>query len=118
MKWRICENNINNADLKVAKGERVAGPKTRHILQKFLLFLVMIIIAATAESREIRDMIGRKVIVPETIAKVYSTTPPSTYMIYALDPDLLMALNTPFTEDQKRYFRKNVSDLLHEVLGA
>ncbi|WP_051408837.1 ABC transporter substrate-binding protein [Syntrophorhabdus aromaticivorans] len=113
MKWRICicENNVDYIDRAAAKGGCVIGLKTRRALQGFLLFLAMIVIAATAESREIRDMVGRKVIVPEAIKKVYSTSPPSTYMIYALDPDLLMALNTPFTEDQKKYLKKNVPDL-------
>lgn len=111
MKCHICENNVDHIDQAAAKGGYVTGLKTRHILQEFLLFLAMIIIAATAESREITDMTGRKVIVPETIRRVYSASPPSTYMVYALDPDLLIGLNFPFTEDQKRYLRKNVSNL-------
>jgi iron complex transport system substrate-binding protein len=98
------------------KRKIVVGSKASHILRGALFFLAMIIIAAVAESREIKDMAGRNVTVPEGIKKVYSTTPPSTYMIYALDPDLLMALNTPFTEDEKKYLRKNVSDL--PVIGG
>jgi len=91
-------------------------PGAKHILRGILLFLAMVLIPGTVESREIQDMLGRKVIVPENIRKVYSASPPVTHMIYAVDPGLLMALYSPFTEDQKKCLRNNLSDL--PVIGG
>jgi len=44
-------------------------------------------------AREITDMAGRKVVVPEKITKVFGSAPPSTYAVYAIDPSLLVGLN-------------------------
>ena len=44
-------------------------------------------------AREIVDMSGRSVNVPENIGKVFGSSPPSTYMIYTIDPSLIVGLN-------------------------
>ncbi len=78
--------------------------------------VVVALLTISSWAGEIVDMAGRRVTVPETITKVYCSSPPSTYMIYAIDPNLLVGLNFPPTEKEKRYLRKNVPTL--PVIGG
>lgn len=57
--------------------------------------------AVAAEARRITDMAGRQVDVPEKIQRVYGTSPPATFMVYAMDPGLVVGLNSPLTADEK-----------------
>ncbi len=53
-------------------------------------------LSTPATAREIVDMAGRRVEIPDTIASVYSASPPATYMLYAIAPDLIAGLNYAF----------------------
>ncbi len=44
-------------------------------------------------ARTIVDMSGKEVEIPEKITKIFATSPPATYMIYTLDPLVLVGLN-------------------------
>lgn len=57
------------------------------------IFLFIFIFLNSLLAREIVDMAGRKVIVPDKITRVFGSAPPSTYAVYALDPSLIVALN-------------------------
>jgi iron complex transport system substrate-binding protein len=64
----------------------------------------MICLAAPpARAREIVDMLGRRVAVPERITKVVALSPPATYLVYSIDPTLLAGLNFPLWENEKRF---------------
>jgi iron complex transport system substrate-binding protein len=83
--------------------------------------LVLIVIAISlfispVHAREILDMKGNKVSVPDKITKAYSGSPSATYMIYALDPDLLSGLNLRIAEEAESYLDKKVQSL--PVLGG
>lgn len=69
----------------------------------FLSFLILIVLGGVSHAREITDMLGRRVIVPEKINKVCADWPIIMYLVYAIDPTLLAGINTPFTEKQKEY---------------
>ena len=56
-----------------------------------------------ATARMITDMAGRRVEVPDTIHTVYGTSPPATYMVYAMNPDLVAGLNSPPNLAEKAY---------------
>ncbi|WP_263833607.1 ABC transporter substrate-binding protein [Sulfurospirillum oryzae] len=43
--------------------------------------------------REIVDMGGKTVTIPDVITKVFGTSPPSTYMVYTIDSSLIVGLN-------------------------
>jgi len=58
---------------------------------------------ARADAREIEDMRGRKVIIPDRIEKVFATSPPGTHLIYAIDPLLIAGLNFPLWDDEKKH---------------
>ncbi|MGE4399511.1 MAG: ABC transporter substrate-binding protein [Campylobacterales bacterium] len=57
------------------------------------LLLLCFIFLASLFGREIVDMAGRKVTVPEKITRVFGSAPPSTYAVYAIDPSLVVGLN-------------------------
>lgn len=72
--------------------------------------------SVSAEGREITDMSGRRVSVPDTITKVYGASPPATYMIYAIDPALIAGLNYPFNSKEHRYLNPGMETL--PVIGG
>ncbi|WP_085316521.1 ABC transporter substrate-binding protein [Derxia lacustris] len=61
------------------------------------------LLALPVQAREIVDMLGRKVEVPERVTGVYGSAPPLTVLIHALDPALLAGVNFPFTEADRRW---------------
>jgi len=78
--------------------------------------LALLVPAGPSQAREITDMFGKKVPVPDHPQKIYSTAPPVTYMLYAIDPSILAGLNFPVREWEKRYLRKSMREL--PVLGG
>ncbi len=81
-----------------------------------LLFFVMTTAASSAHARQITDMTGKKVTVPDKITKVYSTSPPGTYLLYAVDPALVAGLNFAPNEQEKKFIRKEFQQL--PVIGG
>ena len=77
---------------------------------------VLFLWGGSAEARHIIDMTGRRVSVPETIRKVYGSSPPATYMVYAMDPGLLAGLNFPFHASEKQYLDPRIGKL--PVIGG
>lgn len=89
--------------------------KKSEIAALICLFL-LIISWAEVGAREITDMSGRKVIVPDTVTKVYCASPPATYMLYAVDPMLIAGLNYPFNPKEERYLNPAMASL--PVIGG
>ena len=82
-----------------------------------VLFLVLVIeCVSPALAREIRDMTGRDVAVPETIERVFSVSPPGTFLVYAFDPGLVVGLNFPLSAAERKYTAKDLHDL--PVIGG
>ena len=85
---------------------------SRHNFKTLPFFILFFAIFCTASyAREITDMAGRKVVVPNTIRKVCTDWPIAMYLVYALDPTLLAGINSPFTEEQKRYLPPQMQKL-------
>jgi len=82
----------------------------------FSCFAVSTLLSGPAPAKDIVDMAGRSVRVPDTITKVYGTSPPVTYLIYAMEPGLMAGLNFPFTEPEGRYLDPEVKNL--PVMGG
>lgn len=80
----------------------------------FILFAILAV--EYAEGREIVDMAGRTVTVPDHITKVYGASPPATYLLYAVNPNLLAGLNFPFNPAERQYLNSSVESL--PVLGG
>ena len=89
-------------------------------LRRFLIIFCILagssVLYGTPQAREIVDMSGRNVSVPDTITKVYGVSPPVTYLIYAMDPELIAGLNYPFTQEEGQYLSANVKNL--PVIGG
>jgi len=84
---------------------------------KLLLALLFSVIAVqAAPGREIVDMAGRKVTVPDTIHRLYVPSPFGAYMMYALAPDLMTGLVFSPTESDKKYLPEHLQHL--PVLGV
>jgi iron complex transport system substrate-binding protein len=88
----------------------------RIIAALFLLAVTLFVTADIVEAREITDMAGRKVTVPDTIKKAYAPSPYGSYIMYAIAPDMLAGLIFPIKEEDKRYLNESVQDL--PVIGG
>nr|WP_319491118.1 ABC transporter substrate-binding protein [uncultured Desulfobacter sp.] len=64
-----------------------------------------------SHARQVTDMHGRAVQVPDEIHSVYGTSPPVTYMLYALAPELIAGLNFPCRENEKHYLPPRLQTL-------
>lgn len=82
----------------------------------FLFLTVPIVCSGVADAREITDMAGRTVRVPDTITKVYAPSPYATYIMYAVDPGLMAGLIFPLKEEDRKYLHKGVHGL--PVIGS
>ncbi|WP_221795010.1 ABC transporter substrate-binding protein [Oceanobacter mangrovi] len=56
-----------------------------------------------AAASTVEDMAGRQVNLPDVIERPYGAAPPITALLYALDPQLVIALNMPFSSDASEY---------------
>jgi iron complex transport system substrate-binding protein len=73
--------------------------------------LCLVVACSWAQARQIIDMTGRRVTVPQTIKKVYATSPPATTMLYALDASFIAGLNYPIAPAAKPYLAPAFSSL-------
>lgn len=51
------------------------------------------LVSTLCPAREVVDMLGRRVTLPDTITRVYSTAPPTTLVVYAMKPESLIGWN-------------------------
>ncbi len=72
--------------------------------------------AAPLQAMDITDMAGRAVTIPDTSTKVFCSTPPTLFLLYALDPSLAAGLNFAFTGRETAYLRPEFLNL--PVLGG
>jgi len=79
------------------------------VLSSFLLFLAVLCTASHA--REITDMAGRRVIVPDTIKKVCTDYTIMMYLVYAMDPFLLGGFSAPPAEQRQELLHPHVRKL-------
>lgn len=80
------------------------------------VLLLLASFSATLEARVITDMVGRKVVVPAKIERLFAPSPFGTFMMYALAPDLLSGVITPPSPVDRRYLPHILSTL--PVLGG
>jgi len=71
----------------------------------------LLLAALPAQAREVTDMLGRKVEVPERIQRVLGTAPPLTSLLMVLAPDSLVGLNLPPQPGDERYLPAGVTRL-------
>ena len=75
------------------------------------LICVLCFAAQVAAAREITDMDGNKVDVPEKIDRVYGAGPPDQWLLYAIDPKLIAARTSAFRQQGLRYLDQAFQNL-------
>ena len=88
-------------------------------LARFLGVITVVAALGTAPrppAREVTDMLGRRVAVPDRVAKVIPLSPPATYLVYAIDPALVGGLNFPLRDHEQRYVAESYRRL--PVIGG
>lgn len=85
---RTCSGRVNRGPLPVTAALVVAA---------------VCLAPRPADAREIVDMIGRKVTVPDRITKAVALSPPGTYLLHAVAPDVVAGLNFPLWEEERKY---------------
>jgi iron complex transport system substrate-binding protein len=85
-----------------------------------LTALLTVSLGFAASAREITDMQGRKVDVPENPKKVYAPSPYGSYALYAMDPSLLAGWIFEIDESNFPYLNKRMQTLpsIGRVFGA
>ena len=83
----------------------LAGGKAKQpaCILPLMLLATLLLVPLPAQTREIIDMSGRKVTIPDVVSKVVAVSPPGTYLLYAIDPKILAGLNFPLWEGEKNY---------------
>lgn len=79
----------------------------RHFFATLLPLIAVVVslslLAGPSQAREIVDMQGRRVDIPERVTKVVGVSPPGTYLLYAIDPTLVAGLNFPLWDSENKY---------------
>ncbi len=84
----------------------------RIIVAAVIMVLALCVASArTAAAREITDMAGRTVTLPDSVRKVYAPSPYGSYIMYSIDPSMLSGLNLPIKDEDRKYFPKEVQGL-------
>lgn len=100
--------------------ERVYNMMKKGVGQGLLLVLPLVLLfvflPGLTESREIIDMLGRRVTIPDSLKKVYAPSPYGSYIMYSVDPTMLAGLIFPIKEEDKRYLVKDIQRL--PVIGS
>jgi len=73
--------------------------------------MVLVVAGVSAHAGRITDMAGRDVAVPGTIHKLWSAYPPLTYLIYALDPSLLVGWNFPPGKESSAFIPRQYHEM-------
>ncbi len=87
-------------------------------LWRFCVFsaCVVLLSAASCTAGEIVDMSGNRNILPDTVTRVYSVSPPGTYLLYAVKPESIVGLNFPLWQNEHAYTDKQFQQL--PVIGG
>lgn len=94
----------------------VTGEKKGHrygsfrVISAIFIILLMVISGRESRAREITDMAGRTVSIGQ-VNRVWSAYPPVTYLMYAVDPSLLIGWTGPLSEASKKYIRNPYQDM-------
>lgn len=71
----------------------------------------MVLSTPISQAREITDMAGRQVKLPERIERIYAAQPYTHVLAYMLAPDMLLGHLSIFGEEQSRFVRPEARDL-------
>lgn len=79
--------------------------KSCRIVSIFLTVLALTVVSSPITgAREITDMAGRQVTLPDMVRKVYAPSPYGSHIMYSVDPYLLAGLIFPIKNEDKKHF--------------
>lgn len=78
---------------------------------KRFIVLTLALCAFSAQAREITDMAGRQVNVPDTIERVFGSAPPLNVLLHAVAPETMVGLSFPVTDLAKPFFPARLQGL-------
>ena len=81
-----------------------------------LLCLMSVIVLFDVSAREVTDMIGRKVKLPEKVEKVFGLSNDMMVYVYTLNPEKLLGWNFPLADGAKPFLTSDAIEL--PVLGS
>lgn len=99
----------------------IKGLRRRHWNRLHIIFpaicILLIIISGSrfVHAREITDMVGRTVTIGQ-VKKVWPAYPPIMYLVYAIDPSLIVGSPAPISPENKKYIRVPKKEL--PVIGG
>jgi iron complex transport system substrate-binding protein len=97
--------------------QKISAKNVTHRALRILAVLLLVLAPALqSQGREITDMFGRKFSLVDKPQRVYSASPPTTNLLYTIDPGMLAGLNVPVREHEKKYLKKKMQSL--PVLGG
>ncbi len=65
--------------------------------------VLLITLASTVSARTITDMSGRRVSIPDRIIRAVALSPPATYLLFCIAPELVCGINFPLQGNEKSY---------------
>ncbi len=75
------------------------------------LLCLSLITGFGAQAREVTDMVGRKVNVPDKIERVFGSAPPLNVLLHAVAPETMVGLSFPVTDEAKPFFPPRLQTL-------
>jgi iron complex transport system substrate-binding protein len=79
-------------------------------LRTFFL-LPLLLLSTMSHAREITDMAGRQVVLPDQIKRIYAAQPYTHVLTYMLAPDMLVGHLSILRENEKRFLRPEAAKL-------
>lgn len=76
-----------------------------------LLMLASLTAACPAAARTVTDSAGRRVEVPDTVARVFAAGPPASVLVYVLKPDALLGWPRALRPEERPYIAEAQRDL-------
>jgi len=94
--------------------------KRKHDRNEYIVVIsfyltIFILFPGTTNAREIIDMVGRKVIVPDVINKAVAPSPYGFAMLYSVAPEKMAGVMSPWKEEDKKFVNPVVHN--HPVIG-
>jgi len=75
------------------------------------ILLAGLLVSLTIQAREITDMAGRKVSLPDKVERVFGSAPPLNVLLHAVAPETMIGLSFPVTEEAKPFFPPRLQGL-------
>jgi iron complex transport system substrate-binding protein len=78
---------------------------------RWMLALLVLLAAASAQARTVTDSAGRKVEVPDKIGRVFAAGPPASILLYMLAPEKMTGWPNPPVAEERPYIAAPYRDL-------